>query len=129
MSDLFHKDVPDEYIRSVFNVMVEADWHIFQVLTKRSARLARMGSSILWPPHIWVSVSIESNSYIWRADQLRNEVEPLLTLLVILQQHFCGRMEGKQEQGGRDGRVSLNRRAAQMGRSVRRSARAVSPVF
>src|SRR5690349_15548199 len=36
MSDLFHKDIPDEYIRRVFDVMVEADWHIFQVLTKRS---------------------------------------------------------------------------------------------
>ncbi len=43
MSDLFHKDVPDEYIRRVFEVMVKADWHIFQVLTKRSARLARLG--------------------------------------------------------------------------------------
>src|SRR2546429_7174805 len=42
MSDLFHKDVRDDYIRRVFDVMVRADWHIFQVLTKRSARLARL---------------------------------------------------------------------------------------
>src|ERR1700720_2677584 len=39
MSDLFHKDVPDRYIRQVFDIMVAADWHIFQVLTKRSSRL------------------------------------------------------------------------------------------
>jgi len=86
MSDLFHKDVPDEYIHRVFEVMVKANWHIFQVLTKRSARLARLGPTLPWRPHIWVGVSIETERYTWRADHLRNvpayirfiSAEPLL---------------------------------------------------
>ncbi len=86
MSDLFHKDVPDEYIRRVFEVMVKADWHIFQILTKRSARLAQLGLSLPWAPHIWVGVSIESDRYTWRAEQLQKvpasvrfiSAEPLL---------------------------------------------------
>jgi protein gp37 len=86
MSDLFHKDVPDEYIRRVFEVMVKADWHIFQVLTKRSARFARLGPTLPWRPHIWAGVSIETKGYIWRADHLRRvpahirfiSAEPLL---------------------------------------------------
>lgn len=86
MSDLFHRDIPDEYIRRVFQVMVEADWHIFQVLTKRSPRLAKLGRSLPWPPHIWAGVSIETNQYKWRADHLRQvpaqvrfiSAEPLL---------------------------------------------------
>lgn len=86
MSDLFHKDVPDDYIRRVFDVMMRADWHIFQVLTKRSARLARLGPSLPWAPHIWAGVSVETNRYAWRVDQLRRvpayirfiSAEPLL---------------------------------------------------
>jgi protein gp37 len=42
MSDLFHEKIPDEYLRRVFDVMVQADWHVFQILTKRSERLASM---------------------------------------------------------------------------------------
>ncbi len=61
MSDLFHKDIPDEYIYRVFDIMVKADWHIFQVLTKRSARLARMASLLPWTPNIWIGVSIANN--------------------------------------------------------------------
>jgi len=49
MSDLFHDDVPDDYIIRVFDVMVRADWHIFQILTKRSERLARLGARLPWP--------------------------------------------------------------------------------
>src|SRR5438128_943845 len=71
MSDLFHKDVPDEYIQRVFATMVEADWHIFQVLTKRSARLARLAPTLPWPSHVWVGVSIELDRYAWRANHLR----------------------------------------------------------
>ena len=86
MSDLFHKDVPDDYIRRVFAVMAEADWHIFQVLTKRSQRLARLAPSLPWSAHIWMGVSIESDAYTWRADYLRRvpaavrfiSAEPLL---------------------------------------------------
>lgn len=86
MSDLFHKDVPDDYIRQVFDVMAKADWHVFQVLTKRSARLSRLGETLPWPPHIWAGVSIETIRYRWRADHLRHvpaevrfiSAEPLL---------------------------------------------------
>ena len=86
MSDLFHKDVPDDFIRRVFDVMVKADWHIFQILTKRSGRLARLGPTLPWQPHIWIGVSIETEQYTWRADQLRKvpayvrfiSAEPLL---------------------------------------------------
>jgi protein gp37 len=86
MSDLFHSDIPADYIRQVFDVMVRADWHIFQVLTKRPQRLARLGSSLPWPAHIWAGVSIETNEYAWRADFLRRvpaqvrfiSAEPLL---------------------------------------------------
>jgi protein gp37 len=86
MSDLFHKDVPDEFIYQVFEVMRRADHHIFQVLTKRSARLAKLGPSLLWPQHIWVGVSVETIQYRWRVDHLRQvpacvrfiSTEPLL---------------------------------------------------
>jgi protein gp37 len=93
MSDLFHKDIPDEYIYRVFDIMVKADWHIFQVLTKRSARLARMASLLPWTPNIWIGVSIELDRYTWRADHLRQvpastrfiSAEPLLGSLSNLQ--------------------------------------------
>lgn len=71
MSDLFHNIVPDEFVRSVFDTMVRADQHIYQILTKRPQRLARMAPSLPWPDHIWVGVSIESNEVAWRADFLR----------------------------------------------------------
>src|SRR5690348_14208397 len=86
MSDLFHVGVPDEYIMRVFQVMVSADWHTFQVLTKRSARLARMSNILPWSSNIWIGVSIETMDYAWRANHLRKvpadvrfiSAEPLL---------------------------------------------------
>jgi len=71
MSDLFHSGVPEAFIRDVFRVMSEADWHLFQVLTKRSQRLAVMASSLPWPDHVWAGVSVESQDYVWRVDHLR----------------------------------------------------------
>jgi protein gp37 len=71
MSDLFHADVPDDFVKSVFDSMVRADWHIYQILTKRPQRLSRMAKALPWPDHIWVGVSIESNEVAWRADFLR----------------------------------------------------------
>jgi len=71
MSDLFHRDVPDDYIRQVFDVMVRADWHTFQVLTKRSERLSRIGQTLPWPSHIWIGVSVENAQYTWRMDHVR----------------------------------------------------------
>ena len=86
MSDLFHKDVPIEFIQRVFDVMRRADWHRFQVLTKRSDRLAELDSVLMWAPNIWMGVSVESQEYIHRIDDLRGtgalvrflSLEPLL---------------------------------------------------
>ena len=86
MSDLFHKDVPTEYIQRVFDVMRRASQHRFQVLTKRSQRLARLSSRLSWRPNIWMGVSVESQEYTFRIDHLREtdahikflSLEPLL---------------------------------------------------
>ncbi len=59
MSDLFHRDVPDEYIRSIFATMQKAHWHTFQVLTKRSDRLRELGATLTWPKNVWMGVSVE----------------------------------------------------------------------
>jgi protein gp37 len=71
MSDLFHSKIPDEYIRRVFEVMREAHWHTFQVLTKRVGRLRRLGQSLPWEPHIWIGTSVENDLVTPRADALR----------------------------------------------------------
>jgi protein gp37 len=86
MSDLFHEAVPDDYIRRVFDVMVEARWHTFQVLTKRSRRLATLAPRLPWPVNIWQGVSVESARYTPRVRDLESvpaavrflSVEPLL---------------------------------------------------
>ncbi len=86
MSDLFHSHVPEEYIRRVFEVMRQADWHIFQVLTKRVGRLRRLGQHLDWPTNVWMGVSIENDALTPRADALREvpaavrflSLEPLL---------------------------------------------------
>jgi protein gp37 len=71
MSDLFHSDVPDEYIRQVFETMRRADWHTFQVLTKRAGRLRRLGKALEWPENVWAGVSVESDNLVGRVDALR----------------------------------------------------------
>ena len=86
MSDLFHQDVPIEYIERVFDVMVKANWHQYQILTKRSERLLNISPKLPWAPHIWMGVSVESQEYTFRIDHLRNtdahikflSLEPLL---------------------------------------------------
>lgn len=86
MGDLFHEDVPTSFIHQTFEVMVQANWHRFQILTKRSTRLRELSSELPWPSHIWAGVTIENNDYIWRADDLRTtgaqvkfiSAEPLL---------------------------------------------------
>jgi len=72
MSDLFHENVPDDYIRRVFDVMVKADWHCFQILTKRAERLDDIGSKLPWTPNIWMGVSVENSASLPRIDHLRN---------------------------------------------------------
>jgi protein gp37 len=71
MSDLFHKDVPVEFIQSVFDVMSQAHWHRFQILTKRSDRLVKLNSILNWAPNIWMGVSVENKDYLYRIDDLR----------------------------------------------------------
>lgn len=86
MSDLFHKDVPTSYIREVFDVMNRANRHHYQVLTKRSDRLAKLSGQLPWQPNIWMGVSVESEAYTFRIDHLRRthahvkflSLEPLL---------------------------------------------------
>jgi protein gp37 len=79
MSDLFHKDIPESYIRQVFDVMAEANWHTYQVLTKRPERMRDFCMG--WPPdgewsqsipkHIWLGTSVEDAKVKHRIDELR----------------------------------------------------------
>jgi protein gp37 len=70
MSDLFHANVPETYIRQVFEVMVAADHHIFQVLTKRAERMERLMRRIPTAPNIWLGVSVETPAYYSRIRHL-----------------------------------------------------------
>ena len=70
MSDLFHESVPDEYIRRAFDVMGEAHWHVFQVLTKRARRLAELAAHLPWPSNVWQGVSVENARYASRVAEL-----------------------------------------------------------
>ena len=72
MSDLFHVEVPKDYIHKVFDVMVAAHWHEFQVLTKRSGRLLKLSDELPWPRNIWMGVSVENADYLRRIDHLRS---------------------------------------------------------
>jgi len=86
MSDLFHKDVPLEFVLDVFDVMRRADWHQYQILTKRSRRLLHLDPQLEWADHIWMGVSVENADYAPRIDDLRQtraavkflSLEPLL---------------------------------------------------
>ena len=86
MSDLFHDKVPDDFIFKVFDVMKRANWHRFQVLTKRSDRLLKLSPSLPWASNIWMGVSVENQDYTFRINHLRNigakikflSLEPLL---------------------------------------------------
>lgn len=86
MSDLFHEDVPLEYVQRVFHIMNRAHWHQYQVLTKRAERLEELAPKLPWAPQIWMGVSVESQEYLTRIDHLRKtpahvkflSIEPLL---------------------------------------------------
>ncbi|KAA3655894.1 MAG: phage Gp37/Gp68 family protein [Chloroflexi bacterium] len=71
MSDLFHQNVPLDYIQRVFDVMRRASWHTFQVLTKRSERLLQLNDELNWPDNVWMGVSVENSAYTHRIDHLR----------------------------------------------------------
>src|SRR5439155_22247405 len=89
MSDLFHSEVPVEFVLAAFNVMRRAHWHQFHVLTKRSDRLRELDPLIDWPDNVWMGVSVETSRYAFRIDDLRQtsarlkflSLEPLLGAL------------------------------------------------
>jgi protein gp37 len=86
MSDLFHEDVPEQFIFRVFDIMRRADWHCFQILTKRSSKLIDLSPRLPWMPNIWMGVSLEDERFTFRVDHLRRtganvkflSLEPLL---------------------------------------------------
>jgi len=86
MSDLFHEDVPFDYIQRAFDVMQRASWHTFQMLTKRSLRLRELNQELDWPINVWMGVSVENSDYTFRIGHLRQtdarvkflSLEPLL---------------------------------------------------
>jgi len=86
MSDVFHERIPDDYVREIFAVMEAADWHTFQVLTKRHERMAELAPTLPWPRNVWMGVSIENRRFVHRANYLREvdaavrfiSAEPLL---------------------------------------------------
>jgi len=86
MSDLFHPDVPDGFIADVFAVMRDTPHHTYQVLTKRSRRLAQLSDTLEWPTNVWMGVSVESARYKFRMRHLGRtgaqtkflSVEPLI---------------------------------------------------
>jgi len=89
MSDLFHEDIPLDFIQDVFETMKKAHWHRFQILTKRAERLLELSGNLPWAENIWMGVTVESHQYKYRIDYLRNipahvkflSLEPLLTSL------------------------------------------------
>lgn len=91
MSDLFHEDVPIEFIRQVLAIIRETPWHIYQILTKRHERLRELASELDFPENVWLGVSIENQNYIKRLDCLRDipvsvrfiSCEPLLGSLEL----------------------------------------------
>jgi protein gp37 len=86
MSDLFHHDVPESYIKKCFDVMQRAPQHTFQVLTKRPERAAELSGKLPWTPNIWMGTSVENQDYVHRAHMLGEipaairflSIEPLL---------------------------------------------------
>jgi protein gp37 len=71
MSDLFHKDVPISFIRDVFDTISDTPQHQYQILTKRSKRLAAVADKLEWPANLWMGVSVENERYRFRVDHLR----------------------------------------------------------
>lgn len=92
MSDLFHEKVSDNFIFQAFEVMRKANWHVFQVLTKRSKRLKEMSKKMSWADNIWMGVTVESGKYVGRIDDLKKtdakikfiSFEPLLSNILNL---------------------------------------------
>lgn len=71
MSDLFHKDVPLEFILQVFSVIHSTPWHVYQILTKRPKRMLELAPHLSFPDNLWIGVSVESQDYVDRINYLR----------------------------------------------------------
>lgn len=86
MSDLFHRDIADDYIKRVFDIMNECPQHTFQILTKRPERAAAISRQLEWPPNIWMGTSVENRKVLNRVRWLQKtnaqvrfiSAEPLL---------------------------------------------------
>ena len=86
MSDLFHRDIPTEFIQRCFETMRKASQHTFQVLTKRPERVLELAADLPWPSNVWMGTSVENADYVWRIHELQQvpaavrflSVEPLL---------------------------------------------------
>ncbi len=86
MSDLFHEEIPIAFLQQIFDVMLRAHWHRFQILTKRAEHLVGLDPLLEWPPNVWMGVSVENQKYTYRIDLLRQtrahvkflSLEPLL---------------------------------------------------
>jgi protein gp37 len=132
MSDLFHEAVPDDFIHRVFTVMKRADRHIFQILTKRSRRLAAIAPNLPWAPNIWQGVSVESARYTRRVRDLAQvpaavrflSVEPLLGPIPDLPLQGIDWVIVGGESGGR--RLLM---AAEWAREIRDQCRAAGVSF
>lgn len=91
MSDLFHEDVPLDFIRQVFSVIHSTPWHVYQILTKRHERLGDLASKLDFPENIWLGVSVENQNCVDRLESLRTvpvsvrfiSCEPLLGALKL----------------------------------------------
>jgi protein gp37 len=87
MSDLFHEAIPLEFILRVFNIMHRANWHRFQILTKRSERMLELSPRLPWASNIWMGVTVEAENYSYRIEHLKAtnatvkflSLEPLLS--------------------------------------------------
>jgi protein gp37 len=92
MSDLFHEDIPFEFIQQVFATMEKCPQHIFQILTKRSQRLRELSDKLPWPENVWMGVSVENIGTFYRVHDLKHapsvvrflSCEPLLGPLLDL---------------------------------------------
>jgi protein gp37 len=89
MSDLFHEDIPLEFIQKIFDIMHRAKWHRFQILTKRAERMLELNQYLSWSPNIWMGVTVENIDNISRIEYLKGtnatvkflSLEPLLSSL------------------------------------------------
>jgi protein gp37 len=92
MSDLFHENIPINFIEQVFKIIKIADHHIFQILTKRSERLLELAPHLSWPDNLWMGVTVESEEFAYRISHLRQtpakikfiSFEPLLNNISTL---------------------------------------------